>query len=167
MCLLDEFSKDTDDVFNLEDSFNSGIVNNNDDFSYQLPDANKVIEYFEYSNLEVFQKSRKTKIRKIFYETTENYLLQYIDVDKYLDIFVADNGRIFIKAKRDTNWSQITDPSKAKDAINRLFIDIDYLKIIRGNDGRSNQVKHQHLMNIIKDNDYRIEIKIDVNHPLN
>ena len=138
-----------------------GITNNPDDFMPNIP-----IEVITYPDLKNFKKEARIELKESYLTKLTNYLQTKYNFNiKFIDIFVNDDGHVFIKAKRSNDWSQITDNSKEK-ITDRQFIDVDDLKIIKSNDGRSNKTKNQNLISIITDPNYRIEKIIDKTHPV-
>ena len=163
---LEEFGRS--DIEEIEEtSFNNEIDRNNiptnrDEFV--LPET--PVEAFVSSNLKFFKNEANFEL-KLDYENRlkEYFKIKYsMDYTKFLDVFVNSDGDVFIKAKRSNDWSKLTENSK--DVRNKEFIDIDNLKIIKSNDGRSNQTLNKNLIDIIKDSNYRFERIIDVTHPI-
>ena len=165
---LDEFSrsdieKRINEELNQEIDTGFNIPTNNDDFI--LPNA--PVEPNIYPKINSFKNEAKTEL-KVYYEKKldEYFKTGYnIDYTKFLDTFVNEDGDVFIKAKRDNDWSQITSNRKAQ-AINKEFINVDDLTIVKSDDRRKNKTKNQNLISIIKDSNYRVERIIDRTHPI-
>ena len=165
---LDEFSrsdieKRINEELNQEIDTGFNIPTNNDDFI--LPNA--PVEAIIYPKINSFKYEAKTEL-KVYYEKKldEYFKTGYnIDYTKFLDTFVNEDGDVFIKAKRDNDWSQITSNRKAL-AINKEFINVDDLTIVKSDDRRKNKTKNQNLIFIIKDPNYRVERIIDRTHPI-
>ena len=87
-----------------------GINNNPDDFMPNIP-----IEVITNPDLKNFKKEAGIELKESYLTKLTNYLQTKYNFNiKFIDIFVNDDGHVFIKAKRSNDWSQITDNSKEK-----------------------------------------------------
>ena len=149
------FDEEQETSFNTNNEIDKTTVPTNRD-EFVLP--NTPVEAVVIPKLKYFENEAGIELREYSKKKLSEYFDNNFDYKKYLDVFVNNNGDIFIKAKRHDDWSRIKD----KDG----FIDIDKLKIIKSNDGRSNQTLNKNLIDIIKDPSYRIENIINLTHPV-
>ena len=144
----------------LDTGFN--VPSNNDEFI--LPNA--PIEAITLPNLKYFKNQAGIELREDYKRKLDEYLKKNYNFDykKFLDVFINEDGDVFIKARRSNDWSQLTNNSN--EIRNKEFIDINNLKIIKSDDGRKNRTTNKNLIDIIKDPNYRVENIIDRTHPV-
>ena len=144
----------------LDTGFN--VPSNNDEFI--LPNA--PIEAITLPNLKYFKNQAGIELREDYKRKLDEYLKKNYNFDykKFLDVFINEDGDVFIKARRSSDWSQLTNNSN--EIRNKEFIDINNLKIIKSDDGRKNRTTNKNLIDIIKDPNYRVENIIDRTHPV-
>ena len=164
---LDEFSRsDIEERINeeLNQEIDTGfnIPTNNDDFI--LPNAH--VEDITPPNLKYFKNQAGIELREDYKRKLDEYLKKNYNFDykKFLDVFINEDGDVFIKARRSDDWSQLTRNSN--EIRNKEFMDINDLKIIKSDDGRKNRTTNKNLIDIIKDPNYRVENIIDRTHPV-
>ena len=168
---LDEFSRsDIEERINeelnerLNEELDTGfnVPSNNDEFI--LPNAPS--EAITPPNLKYFKNQAGIELREDYKRKLDEYLKKNYNFDykKFLDVFINEDGDVFIKARRSNDWSQLTRNSN--EIRNKEFMDINDLKIIKSDDGRKNRTTNKNLIDIIKDPNYRVENIIDRTHPV-
>ena len=144
----------------LDTGFN--VPSNNDEFL--MPDA--PVEAVTIPNLKYFKNPANIKSREDYKRKLDEYFKKNYNFDykKFLDVFINEDGDVFIKARHSNDWSQLTNNSN--EIRNKEFTNINNLKIIKSDDGRKNRTTNKNLIDIIKDPNYRVENIIDRTHPV-
>ena len=160
--LNEDFNEELNERLNEELDIGFNVPSNNDEFI--LPNA--PIEAITLPNLKYFKKQAGIELREDYKRKLDEYLKKNYNFDykKFLDVFINEDGDVFIKARRSNDWSQLTNNSN--EIRNKEFIDINNLKIIKSDDGRKNRTTNKNLIDIIKDPNYRVENIIDRTHPV-
>ena len=151
------------EIENTNNQLDNNIPTNPDEFL--LPDIPTDLN--DYPNLKIFKNKANLELENDYQKRLKEHFSNKFNFDytKFLDVFVNSNGDVFIKSKRSNDWSQLTKKG-SKNQRNKEFIDIKDLKIIKTGDGRIDKTFNENLANIINDESFRIEKRIDVTHPI-